>query len=158
MGFFSSMPADFRSNPEFFHLLNTSYLRLLGAPLVAVNIPDPARWLYEDAPFAVLAHNTAVDPVFIYGNKAAQTLFEYSWNELITLPSRLSAEPMERAERQRFLDRVLRDGFVTGYRGIRVAKSGQRFWIEDATVWDLRDEQGTFRGQAAMIPHTAVLA
>jgi PAS domain-containing protein len=151
------MRPDLRTDPDFFQLLNSSYARLLRESLVPENISDPARWLYEDAPFAVLAHNTAADPIFIYGNRAAQALFEYSWEELTVLPSRLSAEPVEQAERQQFLDRVLRDGFVTGYRGVRVARSGKRFWIEDATVWDLRDDAGTYRGQAAWIPRAVAL-
>jgi hypothetical protein len=52
--------------------------------------------LYEDAPYAVLAHNTDPDPRFIYANKTAQRCFEYSWSELTSMPSRLSAEaPIE---------------------------------------------------------------
>jgi PAS domain-containing protein len=113
-----------------------------------------ARWLYEQAPFALLAHNADADPIFIYGNKTAQQLFEYTWEELLLLPSRLSAEPSERDERQKFLEQVARDGFVTGYSGIRIAKSGRRFWIENATVWQLTDASGAYRGQAAMLPET----
>jgi hypothetical protein len=101
-----------------------------------------------------LAHNTAPDPVFIYGNKAAQRRFEYGWEELTALPSRLSAEAPEQSERRRFLERVARDGFVSGYGGIRIAKSGQRFRIENATVWQIMDAEGTYRGQAAMLPQT----
>jgi hypothetical protein len=48
------------------------------------------------------------------------------------------------------LDAVRRDGYVSGYRGIRIAKSGRRFWIEDGTVWQLIDAGGVYRGQAAM--------
>lgn len=145
---------DFRNDPNFFHLLDSSYRHLLQQPLVPTAIPDAEapRWLYEDAPFAVLAHNTEPDPIFVYGNRTAQKCFEYTWEELILLPSRLSAEASERGERQRFMERVARDGFVTGYCGIRITKSGRRFWIEDATVWDLTDADGTYRGQAAMIP------
>lgn len=143
---------DLRTDPAFVHLLDGSYRRLLGIRLIPEHVSDPARWLYEEATFAVLAHDTAADPVFIYGNRRAQALFEYRWEELICLPSRLSAEPMERAGRQQFLDRVGRDSFVTGYRGIRVAKSGKRFWIENATIWELRDADGICHGQAAMIP------
>ncbi|MFI6937526.1 MEKHLA domain-containing protein [Streptomyces sp. NPDC050287] len=39
----------------------------------------------------------------------------------------------------------------TGYRGIRVGKSGRPFWIEDVTMWDLIDADGTMHGQAAVI-------
>lgn len=140
----------------FFNLLADSYRRLVGRSLAPeeMTTEQAARWLYEDAPFAILAHNTAPDPIFVYGNKAAQQRFEYTWEELTRLPSRLSAEPSERGERQHFLEQVERDGFITGYSGIRITKSGKRFWIENATVWDLTDADGTYRGQAAMIPRT----
>lgn len=148
---------DRRSDISFFNLLADSYRRLIGRSITpdGMTTEQAARWLYEDAPFAILAHDTAPDPLFVYGNKAAQKRFEYTREELIGLPSRLSAEPSERDERQHFLDQVTRDGFVTGYCGIRIAKSGRRFWIEDATVWQLTDAAGTYRGQAAMLPHTA---
>ena len=53
---------------------------------------------------------------------------------------------MERHERQVFLDKVMRDGFVAEYRGVRVTKSGKRFWIERATVWQLMDADGLVHG------------
>jgi len=111
-----------------------------------------AEWLYRDASFGVLAHDATFDPVFVYGNEAAQRLFEYPWEELTVLPSRLSAEAPERNERERFLEQVRRNGFVTGYSGIRVSKSGKRFRIDNATVWQLIDTKGTYHGQAAMLP------
>src|SRR6476659_798548 len=40
-------------------------------------------------------------------------------------------------------------GFTTGYSGWRIAKSGRRFFIEDGVVWQLIDEDGAVRGQAA---------
>jgi hypothetical protein len=134
-------------DPQFFDLLTGSYRRLLAADLVAPG-QDP-RWLYEEAPFAVLAHNTDDDPRFVYGNRTAQSCFELGWDEIVGMPSRLSAEAPEREERQRLLDAVARDGFVTGYRGIRIAKSGRRFFIEDGVIWQLIDGEGVFRGQAA---------
>lgn len=33
--------------------------------------------------------------------------------------------------------------------GLRIAKSGRRFRIENVTVWDLLDENGVLHGQAA---------
>jgi len=134
-------------DPQFFDLLTGSYRRLLDADLVAPG--QDARWLYAEAPFAVLAHNTDDDPRFVYGNRTAQSCFELSWDEIVGMPSRLSAEAPEREERQRLLDAVARDGFVTGYRGIRIAKSGRRFFIEDGVIWQLIDGEGVFRGQAA---------
>ncbi|AOB33240.1 MEKHLA domain-containing protein [Bordetella sp. H567] len=153
------MALPLHADPAFFQLLADSYERLLGQPL----LPQPmaaregARWLYEDAPFAVLAHNTDADPRFIYGNRTAQRRFEYSWDEIVRLPSRLSAEAPNQEERARFLERVRRTGFETGYRGVRITKSGKRFMIEQATLWELRDDAGAVLGQAVVIPRTADL-
>lgn len=143
-------------DPDFIRLLNESHERLLGQPLLPgpMEAVEAAHWLYEEAPFAVLAHNTDADPRFIYGNKAAQRRFEYSWDELTRLPSRLSAEAPNREERERFLERVRRAGFESGYRGIRITKTGKRFLIEQATLWELRDAAGLVHGQAVVIPRT----
>jgi PAS domain-containing protein len=117
-------------------------------------LADATEWLYESAPFAVLAHNTEPDPVFIYANKAAQRRFEYTWDEITRLPSRLSAEAPNREERQRFLERVQRFGYEAGYQGVRITKSGRRFMIEEATLWQLLDANGKLHGQAVVIPRT----
>ena len=137
-------------DPAFVRLLADSHRRLVGRPL---GDPPPsvdyAGWLYEAASFCLLAHDTRPDPVFIYANEAAQRRFGYRWDEFITLPSRLSAEAPDRDARQRLLEAVRRDGFIADYHGLRIAKSGQRFVIEAATVWELRDPAGTRLGQAA---------
>ena len=138
---------DLRTDAEFFALLTGSHARLVGTPLVP---PDKdATWLYRDAPFVVLAHGPEPDPHFIFANKAAQDCFGYSWEEFMSLPSRLSAEVQDQEQRQKLLDQVHRDGFIAGYRGVRIAKSGQRFIIEHGVVWELIDDQGTRHGQAA---------
>ena len=84
-----------------------------------------------------------------FANRAAQACFEYSWDELTALPSRLSAEAPNRQERQALLDKVAAQGYATGYRGLRIARSGRRFWIEDGIVWQLIDAAGVLQGQAA---------
>jgi hypothetical protein len=144
---FDSEPAA-ALDPGFVALLTSSYARTVGAPLVAAG--QDAAWLYNDAPFALLAHNTEADPRFIYANRTAQACFEYPWRDFIGLPSRLSAEAPNRDERQRLLDAVARDGFISDYRGLRIARSGRRFWIEGGTVWELIDAAGQRRGQAAI--------
>ena len=87
---------DLSSNPAFFALLTDSYARLVGKSLVPPG--KDADWLYRYAPFVVLAHGTEHDPKFIYANKAAQACFEYSWDEFLALPSRLSAEAPDQAD------------------------------------------------------------
>lgn len=142
-----SEAVDLSVDQVFFDLLTGSFRRVVGTSLVPEGAgPD---WLYRDAPFVVVAHNTDADPRFVYANKAAQNCFEYPWDEFVTLPSRLSAELPNRAERQQLLDAVTRNGFISDYRGLRIAKSGRRFWIEDGIVWQLLDKDGNLRGQAA---------
>lgn len=140
-------------DPQFFDLLVDSYRRLIGVEPPFVVPGADARWLYAEAPACVLAHNTEFDPRFIYANQTAQDVFEYDWDEFVTLPSQLSAEAPEREERKRLLDAVAREGFAAGHSGIRIAKSGRRFWIEDCTLWQLRDKGAKIHGVAAWFAH-----
>ena len=136
---------------EHAELLISSYHRLTGKDLVKKGLPDTEKYraLY-DAPYAVVSHGTEDDPVFNYGNRTALSLFQMQWQEFTTLPSRKSAEPQNRAERERLLTRVTQDGFIDDYRGIRISSTGKRFWIEDATVWNLVNGNGVYCGQAAV--------
>jgi len=65
------------------------------------------------------------------------------------MPSRLSAEPLAREERARLLAAVTARGFVDDYAGVRISRTGRRFRIERATVWNLADPAGLRLGQAA---------
>ncbi len=102
------------------------------------------------APFVLVSHGTEADPVLNYGNAAALALWEMPWAELTRTPSRLTAEAPNREERARLLTAVTANGFIDNYSGIRISKTGRRFRIAQATVWNLLDERGTFSGQAAM--------
>lgn len=130
--------------------LLASLRRLTARDLVdrQLSIAEQARQIY-DAPFVVLSHDTAADPILNYGNRAGMELFELSWEELIQTPSRLTAEPMHRDERARLLGAVTQNGFIDDYRGVRVSKNGRRFLIEKATVWNLLADKGEPHGQAA---------
>ena len=131
-------------------LLLDSFRRLTGRELlpVAADPAETARLLYH-APFVVLSHDTATDPVFTYANLTAQRLFEMPWGRIVGLASRYSAEPLAREERQRLLERVARHGYIDDYRGVRVSSTGRRFWVEAAIVWNLLDAVGSKLGQAA---------
>ncbi len=102
------------------------------------------------APFVLVSHGTEVDPVLNYGNGAAQALWEMSWAELTRTPSRLTAEAPNREERARLLEAVARRGFIDDYSGVRISKTGRRFRITRATVWNLLSAAGSPCGQAAM--------
>ena len=102
------------------------------------------------APFVQVSHGTEDDPILNYGNAAALTLWEMTWDELTRTPSRLTAEAPLREERARLLAAVTERGFIDDYSGIRISKSGRRFRISRATVWNLVTEQNEPYGQAAM--------
>ena len=125
-----------------------SYQHLLGRPLVPPG--DVDLWLsLWNAPQVVVAHGCEADPVFFYGNRLALEVFEMDFAAFTALPSRFSAEALEREERACLLERVGRDGFIDDYSGIRISRSGRRFRIEQAVVWNLSDESGCLFGQAA---------
>lgn len=115
-------------------------------------VTDPrerSRRLFT-AEFVLVSHGTEPDPILNYGNQAALKLWELTWDELTRMPSRLTAEAPNREERARLLERVTRDGYIADYSGIRIASSGRRFRIHQATVWNLLTPDGTRCGQAAM--------
>ncbi len=143
-------PPEQATQPIYAMLLLKSYRSLTGRDLFppAVSIEAAADALFH-APFVVLSHNAADDPVFVYANLAAQARFAMSLDEIIGLPSRYSAEPMARDERQRLLDRVTTRGYIDDYRGVRIARNGKRFEVRNATVWNVTDDNGKVIGQAA---------
>ena len=103
-----------------------------------------------NAPFVLVSHGTEADPVLNYGNRTALTLWEMTWEELTRTPSRFTAEVLNREERARLLAAVTSHGFIDDYSGVRISKSGRRFRIHRATVWNLITEAGQPCGQAAM--------
>jgi len=132
------------------HLLLESFVRVVGRELIprTGTRAEQARHLFE-APFVVVSHGIEPDPVLNYGNLAALQLWEMDHAAFVLTPSRLTAEPVHRDERARLLARTLRDGYVDDYQGVRVSRSGQRFRIERAIVWNVIDADGHRHGQAA---------
>ncbi len=134
--------------------LLSCYRHWTGHDLIDPSLPPPeaAHTLYG-VPFVVLSHGIEADPCFTYANLTAQRLFEMPWSEIVGLPSRYSAEPLVREEREHLLRRVAEHGFIDDYSGVRIAKSGRRFRIEHATVWHLIAADGSPAGQAAAFSH-----
>jgi len=131
-------------------VLEHSFRKWTGRKLLS-GISEPmelANKVFE-APFVLVSHGTEADPVLNYGNAAALALWEMSWEELTRTPSRLTAEAPNREERARLLDAVTQRGFIDDYSGVRISKSGRRFRIRRATVWNLISENGEPCGQAA---------
>jgi PAS domain-containing protein len=126
-----------------------SYRTHLKAELIERS-GDPhidARRLFElDA--VVLSHNGGDDPKFVYANAAAAAAWRTTPEDLIGMPSRLSAPPEHRESRKAMLDEAARDGYITGYSGTRVARDGSLFIIKDATLWSVHFPDST--GQAVV--------
>jgi len=130
-------------------LILDSYQRLLHKPLLETSPGLSLGQQIYEADFALVSHNTDADPLFNYANLTAQNLFELSWPEFLGMPSRFSAEPVNREEREKLLARVAAKGFIDDYSGVRIAKSGKRFLIQQAVVWNVFDGQQRPYGQAA---------
>lgn len=131
-------------------LILNSFRHWLGRELIerSGDEIDEAQRLF-DVDFVVVSHGTEDDPILNYGNATALALWEMNFEHFTETHSRLTAEPMHRDERTQLLERTTRDGYVDDYRGIRISKSGRRFRINQAIVFNLLDAAGNYVGQAA---------
>ena len=131
-------------------LLLNSYRHWIGKELIERHAQGEfeARALFE-SPLVVVSHGMEADPILNYGNQTALDLWEMTWEELINTPSRLTAEPVNRAEREWMLDQARMRGFIDTYRGVRISASGRRFLVENAFIWNVVDGAHLPRGQAA---------
>ena len=138
--------------------LLSNYQRAFGTPLIAGLAADASPLLVTQELFAaelvLLAHDGAdpssdPGPRLIYANRAALRLWQRPWLQMVGMPSRLTAEPAERASRRQALIAALAQEAIEGYRGIRIDSRGRRFAIEGARLWTLRNGSGQPCGQAA---------
>jgi hypothetical protein len=127
------------------HLLR-SHEQAFARPLLAGLAADATALQLSQALFAaatvVLAHDGAdpgadPGPRLIYANRAALRLWRRPWAGLVGMPSRLTAEPAERAARAQALASVQPQRAITDYSGIRIDSQGRRFRISGARVWTL---------------------
>lgn len=103
----------------------------------------------DKADFVCAAHLYYPDePKFIYGNQKALELWELTEDEFIGMPSRFTAEEVERDKRQKLLDEVSKNGYIKNYSGVRISSTGKRFRINNAVVWNLLNDKNQLVGQA----------
>ncbi|MFI5998469.1 MEKHLA domain-containing protein [Streptomyces sp. NPDC051362] len=144
---------DPREDTWFTSLLLYSHRRFVGADLCPAVWSTPSEatsWLYQKAPFGLLAHDASGDPLFIYANRTAQRSFGYTWEEFVGLPSRLSAAADAQEDRDALLSAVNEHGYADGYHGLRRHRDGRIFRIADVCMWALTDADGRTHGQAAV--------
>ncbi|MGV2826771.1 MEKHLA domain-containing protein [Myxosarcina sp. GI1(2024)] len=139
-------------------ILVNSFEKAIGRKLISsVDSPETLSKTLFFAPFALVSHDDSSDPILTYGNQVALELWEMSWEKFIQTPSRLTAEMENRETRKMMLDRVVRQGYIDNYRGVRISSSGNRFLIERAIVWNLNNERGDYCGQAATFSNWSFL-
>jgi hypothetical protein len=144
-----------------------SHQQAFGRPLIAAarttsnrcaaGVDAAAPLLAQElfaAPVVVLAHDgRGLDqgdgPRLIYANRSALSLWQRPWAEMVGMPSKLTAEPAERASRQNALAAAQQHSAISGYSGIRIDRLGRRFQIRGARLWTLRDPAGEPCDQAA---------
>ena len=107
-----------------------------------------AQRIFE-APFVVVSGGAETEQNLNYGNMTALGLWDMDWDTLTQTPSRETAEPVHQAQRAEFLRQVKATGFIDDYEGIRISRTGRRFRIKQATVWNVTDASGLYLGQAA---------
>lgn len=121
--------------------------------IMDLDAQERCQALFLDAGHVVLSHGTQNEgegPILNYGNMAGLKLWSASWEELTTMPSRRTAEPMNQEKRAAFMREVTESGIVKGYEGVRIGLNGARFAIKNAVVWNIVVEKGVLLGQAAM--------
>mmetsp|Transcript_6068 Transcript_6068/g.18293 ORF Transcript_6068/g.18293 Transcript_6068/m.18293 type:complete len:219 (-) Transcript_6068:290-946(-) len=134
-------------------LLDDSLRRLHGSAL----LPSPrasashcASLAANDELVCVSHEASSGEPIFNYATQAALDVFEMSWDEFVSTPSKHSADPLEQAERDELLRRVDERGFVDDFAFVRISKTGRRFRISSAVIWNVDDGAGRLLGQAAL--------
>ena len=130
-------------------LLLASHQRLFHRPLVrSTGIRLAAQELFV-LDQVVLCHDGSEDPRFLYANRAALQLFSRNWEQMVGMPSRLSASANQRLSRREQLELARRQDKLENYSGVRVNSQGRRFQIRGARIWSLIDQERHYSGQAA---------
>ena len=135
---------------EWSQLLLNSFRRWTGRELLE-RAGDPSYQAHALflSPFVVVSHGAEEDPLLNYGNQMALDLWELLWDQFVQTPSRLTAEPINRAEREWMLEQAKVRGYLDTYRGVRITSTGRRFLVDNARIWNVVDAQGQRVGQAA---------
>ncbi|MBO9703601.1 MAG: MEKHLA domain-containing protein [Sporocytophaga sp.] len=103
-----------------------------------------------NAPFVILSHGTQADPIYNYVNLKAQELWEYTWDEMIKLPSRRSAGTNETAQRLELIKEGQEKGITFTEKALRESCSGKKFYIKNVVLFNLLGEGGEYEGQCAI--------
>ncbi len=133
--------------------VRTSYKKNFGEDLVNLSNSLESEITINNIIFnqmhPLLIHNIEDDPKIKYANAAALKLWKLTWDQMIGMPSKLTAPPEERKQRLEHLNKVIKNKPIKEYNGIRIDSKGTRFKINNAKIWTILDETGKNVGQAA---------
>jgi hypothetical protein len=122
-----------------------SHARVTGRPLLSGHSGRDV-WVGD---FALLTHRGDPQAMLNYGNRFALDLWECDWDHFIATRSSATAPKEGRAAREAMMHQVTQNGFVSGYSGERISRTGRLFLIQDVTIWRLLEENGESFGIAA---------
>ena len=143
------------------HLIKTYHsmtdgLQLVPLTLVEKDRFEAAKQLFFLPNCVVVSHGVqcgSEGPILNYGNSAALKRWGASWEELTSMHSIYTAEPVERSVRENLLKQVHEKGIIQEYSGIRIALDQRRFKMINGTIWNLKPAEGLLDnnliGQAA---------
>ncbi len=135
------------------HLICTSYQRAFGRPLFACDSFEDDSRSFSQEVFAMqqplLAHDKNNDPLLNYVNSSALLLWHRRWDEMVGMPSRISAPANQLKERRFLLNQASINTSFKTYGGIRVDSLGREFYIRNIYIWTVWDENEIPCGQAA---------
>jgi hypothetical protein len=113
------------------------------------NVTTPHQ-IHDNERYAVLSHGTQDDPIYCYFNKAALQQFQWTEEEVYSLPSRYSApDGADRTRRQADVQQALQDDVKELTSIVRQTKQGDLFEMVNVVLWNVYN--GTQRvGQTAI--------
>lgn len=138
---------DFQNT--FLQKVLASHLCVVGKPLLA-GLHGRDVWSGD---FALLTHRGDPQAMLNYGNAFALRPWEFDWDQFSATPSSATAPEEGRAAREEMMQQVIQNGFVTGYSGQRISRTGRLFLIQDVTIWRLLEESGESLGVGAFFRH-----
>ena len=107
--------------------------------------------IIERQPLTVVPETPVIEVIKLmqkWGNSCS-----LATNENNSAASSTSTEPINREARQAMLQQAKTQGYIDNYSGVRISKTGRRFFIETAIIWNLLDPKGNRCGQAATFSH-----
>ena len=111
------------------------------------SLEEQANMLFE-APFAVAAYSTGLNPVCKYANKIALRLFDVAKDYIDASSLGIVNEIPEQRLGSELTRCIRRSNYIDNYKSLEVLMAAKSLFIQDALAWNVLDELGEHCGQA----------